>query len=510
MAPAPALEITHLSKTFAGITVLKDVAIDIQHGEIHGLIGQNGSGKSTLIKILAGYHEPDAGSTIIVDGKTIASDNLGKNDVGIAFIHQDLALIDSLSVLENVRIQHFVTGPAGQIRWKHEAAETSKYLNRVGLNIDPRTKVRMLSVTDRALVAIARGLATLDVMQADHDGGLLVLDEPTAYLPRDGVERLFTSLRGLASNGTSILFVSHRLDEITSLCDRVSVLRDGVMVETVQTATSTEGQLIEAMLGQPLENMYPDIVESDEEAHLKVTNLVGGVLGGVSFEIGKGEILGVTGLPGMGFEDIPYAITGAYRPSAGTMVIGDQTLDLTRMNPGKAISEGIYLLPADRKSQSAAITMSVKENVSLPFLKRFTRSGITRGKLEAGQMKKLIEAYSVRPAIPDRIMGTLSGGNQQKALLAKWLQGEPKLLVLHEPTQGVDIGSKKEIFAQLAQVADRGDMVLVASVEYEDLVNMCSRVLVLRKGQVDRVLSGASLTVDRLIEAVYGSGAKSA
>lgn len=507
MTAAAALEVRHLTKSFVGVTVLNDVNLDIRAGEIHGLIGQNGSGKSTLIKILAGFHTPDAAAEFIVEGSPVDHmDRRGRGNLGLAFIHQDLALVKSLSVLENVRIQHFSTGFAGRIRWEHEAQETSKYLSRLGLDIDPRTRVDDLSVTDQALVAIARGLATLDVLRAEHKGGLLVLDEPTAYLPREGVDRLFNSLRGLAAKGTSILFVSHRLDEILTLCDRVSILRDGVLVDTVDTSSTGENALIELMLGQSLGDMYPDHVESSETAAVQVRGLSGASLDDVSFEIRSGEIVGVTGLPGMGFEAIPYAITGAARPRSGQMTLGEESLDLTRLSPAQAIKRGIYLLPADRKAHGGAIGLTVRENVSLPFLHRFTRGGVTRSVLETAEVARLIQVYGVRPPLPERVLGTLSGGNQQKALLAKWLQGAPKLLVLHEPTQGVDIGSKKEIFAQLAHVADRGGMVLAASVEYEDLVNMCSRVLVLRNGRVYRVLSGASLSVERLVEAVYGSG----
>jgi ribose transport system ATP-binding protein len=504
---APALDISGLSKSFSGVPVLTDVALRVERGEIHGLIGQNGSGKSTLIKVLAGYHEPDPGAATLVDGERVRGriDASRGASLGIAFIHQDLALIPSASILDNVRIQHFTTGLGGRIRWSQERRTVAGYLTAVGLGASPGVKVGELSVTEQALVAIARGLSDLDALRANHSGGLLVLDEPTAYLPRDGVERLFKSLRGLAARGTSVLLVSHRLDEILEVTDRVSVLRDGRLVDTVTTTDTTQARLIELMLGQPLGSLYPDHADGAAERAMNVEGLRGILIKELSFAIRPGEIIGFTGLPGMGSEELPYLLGGAVRPRSGRLSVGGRTIDLARLTPRAAIRAGIHLLPADRQARGGALALSVQENLSIPFLQQHSVRGVLRSRREAQQVASVLRQYQVRPSDPARTLGTLSGGNQQKALIGKWLQTRPELFVLHEPTQGVDIGSKKEIFAQLAQLAAAGTGTVVASVEHEDLAHICDRVYVMRGGRVHRELRGSQLTTGRLLEAVYGT-----
>ncbi|MEV0715819.1 sugar ABC transporter ATP-binding protein [Asanoa sp. NPDC050611] len=478
------LELTRVSKTFDDIRVLHDVTLAVRPGEILGLIGENGSGKSTLIKILSGYHTADAGAEIQAGG--------------MAFIHQDLALVPSMTVLENLRIARFRTGFGWRIRWSAERAGVKRFLDQVGLDVHPDTRVGDLSVTEQALVAVARGLA-------DMDGtGLLVLDEPTAYLPRDGVERLFGVLRDLTAGGASAIFVSHRLDEVRELCDRVAVLRGGELVDVV--ADKNEQELLELMLGRPVEDLYPDTAAPEGKPRLSVAGLSGGALLELSFTARPGEIIGFAGLPGSGYDEVPYLLTGARRAGGGTVRLDDVSLEAATLRPRAAIGLGMALLPADRPRAGCAPALSVRENMTLPSLPAFTRfRAIVNQRRERRIAAEQSDRYGVTPRRPESALRFLSGGNQQKVLLAKWMLGEPRVLALHEPTQGVDVGAKREIFAHLSEAAAAGAVVLMSTVEHEDLAHLCSRVHVLRGGRCVRLMEQGELTPGRLAAAVYAS-----
>ncbi|GIF66612.1 sugar ABC transporter ATP-binding protein [Asanoa ishikariensis] len=484
------LELTGVSKTFDDIRVLHDVTLAVGPGEILGLIGENGSGKSTLIKILSGYHAADPGAEIRAGG--------------MAFVHQDLALVASMTVLENLRIARFRTGFGWRIRWSTERAGVKRFLDQVGLDVHPDTRVGDLSVTEQALVAVARGLADID--ETGNGQRLLVLDEPTAYLPRDGVERLFGVLRDLTAQGASAVFVSHRLDEVRELCDRVAVLRGGELVATVDAADKTERDLLELMLGRSVEDLYPDTASPEGEPWLTVEGLGGGALRELSFTARPGEIIGFAGLPGSGYDEVPYLLTGARRATGGTVQLDDRSVSAATLRPRAAIDLGMALLPADRARAGGAAALTVRENLTLPSLPAFTRfrSVVSRGRERKVAMEQS-QRYAVTPRRPESALRFLSGGNQQKVLLAKWMLGEPRVLALHEPTQGVDVGAKREIFAHLSAAAAAGAVVLLSTVEHEDLAHLCGRVHVLRGGRCVRVIEGGELTPGRLAEAVYAS-----
>ncbi|GAA0908372.1 sugar ABC transporter ATP-binding protein [Virgisporangium aurantiacum] len=486
MDEGPVLELAGVSKTFDGVRVLHDVTLAVRPGEILGLIGENGSGKSTLIKILSGYHSPDPGARIHLDAA--------------AFIHQDLALVPSMTVLENLRIARFDTGFGWRIRWSAERARVGRFLTQVGLDAHPDTRVGELSVTEQALVAVARGLADIEETGSSHP--LLVLDEPTAYLPHDGVERLFGVLRGLAADGAAIVFVSHRLDEVRELCDRVAVLRGGDLVATVD---ATE-DLLPLMLGRPVEELYPDTPSPDGEALLSVSNLSGGSLADLSFTARPGEIIGFAGLPGSGYDEVPYLLTGARPAGGGRIRFAGTELPAAAVRPRSAIRLGMALLPADRAQTGCAPALTVRENMTLPTLPAFTRfRAFVARRRERRAALEQVERFGISPRRTETALRYLSGGNQQKVLLAKWMLGRPKLLALHEPTQGVDVGAKREIFAHLSDAAAAGAVVLLSTVEHEDLAHLCNRVHVFRGGRCHRVVERSDLTPDRLAEAVYAS-----
>jgi ribose transport system ATP-binding protein len=491
-----------MSKTFAGLRVLGDVALEVLPGEIHGLVGQNGSGKSTLIKILAGYHDPDDGSELFVRGERVRLP-LSPTDpqrLGISFVHQDLGLAETATVLENLRVGRYATSAGRRISWGREASVTREALRRIGSTLDPDATVSTIRDVDRALLAIARAL---EEVHGRGGGGMLVLDEPTAYLPRDATERLFEAIRAVAAAGVGVLFVTHRLDEIQAITDRVSVLRDGALVGTLPTASVTHEQLVEHILGFSLDRLYPEPHESHGACVMTVEGLNGEIVEDFSVELGRGEILGVTGLVGMGHEELPYLLFGAERARAGTLELDGECHDMRRLTPRRAIAAGLVLAPANRRRDGGVGDATVRENVTLPSLRSYFRRGRLRARMEARRVGEMIRDFHVVPPDPEAPLATLSGGNQQKALLAKWFHRDPTVFVIHEPTQGVDIGAKRQIFQLIREAADAGTSFVLASSEYEDLANLCDRVLVLRDGQVVSALHGGALTPERLIEQCF-------
>lgn len=498
---APALALVGLSKTFGSARALDDVHLELRRGEVHGLVGRNGSGKSTLIKVLSGFHEPDPGAELHVGGEHVPLPLVSAEAFrhGLAFVHQDLGLLPDMTVLENVRIGRFSTGTGWRIRWREERRRVAAALERFDVKVSPDMLVGELREVDRALVAIVRGF--LDLQERDH--GILVLDEPTAYLPRDSVEQLFSTVRSVADAGTTVMFVSHRLPEVMDLTDRSTVLRDGKVVETLVTKDCTENQLIELILGGELEDFYPEAHHATSELAMSVTGLSGPVVSDVDVDVHRGEIVGLTGIAGAGYDEVPYLLFGASPAFAGSVWIDGATVDASSLSPLSAMGAGMALLPADRPRTSGVGDFTVKQNVSLPVLGRFFTGGRLRQTAERSTVQRLLDSYTVRPALPESPLGELSGGNQQKALLAKWMQREPPVLLLHEPTQGVDVGAKADVFDRLKEAADAGSAVLYCSAEYEDLAQMCDRVLVFQNGRVVAELSGGELTEDRLVEQCY-------
>jgi ribose transport system ATP-binding protein len=474
------------SKTFSGRTVLKAVDLDIRSGEVHGLVGQNGSGKSTFIKILAGYHEPDPGARLAVRGE-------------LGFVHQDLALIDTGTVLENLRVGGYDTRAGWRISWTAERNRARAALKRFGLDIDPDAKVADLRDVDRAIVAIVRALDRL----ASAEAGALILDEPTAFLPRDGIEELFGAVREAAAAGFGVLFVTHRLDEIVTLTDRVSVLRDGALVATLDTSATDEDELIEAILGFSPGELYPSPHNPGGAVVLSVRELSGARVEEVSFDVHRGEILGLTGLQGMGSEEVPYLLFGAAAAGGGELAVGGASATAASLSPQAALRLGLALLPANRQRLGVVGPASVRENATMATLGGFFHGGLLDRNRESARVERMLADFDVRPPDQTRPIAELSGGNQQKALLGKWFATDPSVLMLHEPTQGVDVGARRQIFEQVRDAADQGTAFILASTEYDDLAHLCDRVLVFRDGRVTAELHGAQLTQERIVEQCF-------
>jgi len=499
MTATPILSVRGVSKTFVARRVLKDFSLDLMPGEVRGLLGQNGSGKSTFIKILAGYQAADPGAEIEVGGGQVhlpmhPSD---PQRLGMAFVHQHLGLVPSESVLENFLVGNFHARAGWRIPWRAERARVRAALAGFGLDIPLDLAVGELPEVEQAMLAIVRALEHLQ----GSESRLLVLDEPTAYLPRDGLDRLFGVIRETAARGMGVLFVTHRLDEVFAITSRVSVLRDGELVADEATAGFDEPKLIERILGFSLEQLYPDPgAGARPERLLSAQGLSGKVARNVSFDVGKGEIVGLTGLLGMGWEEVPYLLFGAVPGAEGEITLGGETVAVPELHPGEAVSRGLALLPADRQRASGIGEASVIENLTLPTLGEFFSGGFIHLRREARAGGKMLREFDVRPPDPSRKLATLSGGNQQKVLFAKWFRSKPRVFLLHEPTHGIDVGAKRQIFNRIRNAADEGAAVLVASTEYEDLAHICDRVLVFRDGCVVAELAGPDLSQDRIVE----------
>lgn len=500
----PRLEARHASKTYGTTTVLRDTYLVVQPGEIHALVGQNGSGKSTLVKILTGYHGPDKGMELSVDGKPLALPVQWKaaQAAGVAVVHQDMGLIGHLTVSENIGVGAFVHNRlTGKINWKKQAAAARETLKRLDLEIDPLVPVDALPAAHRASVAIARALRTIVPGE-----GLLLLDEATRSLPRSELRVFHDLLRRIAASGTSILMVSHSLEEVLSVSDRVTVLRDGaVAAGGVETKTLTEADLAKLMLGATVDAVVRDKGKAESEGAPTAVELRGMKLGendAFDLTVRAGEIVGITGLPGTGFEELPYYLGGSRR-SNGIVTTTRGTVDLAKTTVDGQMKIGVALVPERRVDDGLAVDLSIRDNLSLPTLR-------TKGApwyVGRGWQDKLardsIKRFDIKTRGSADLVRELSGGNQQKVLFAKWLSTDPSLLVLHEPTQAVDVGARADILSAIATTAESGTAVLLISTEPTDLVEICDRILVLHPGRP--VVELRTNNPDDVLDAVYAT-----
>jgi ribose transport system ATP-binding protein len=503
------LQLTGVSKTFGGEHALDRADLTIRRGEVHGLLGQNGSGKSTLLKVLSGFHAPDEGR-LVIRGEEVALPLAPGSfrDLGLAFVHQDLALVGSLSVTENLMVSRLASSGSGRIRgrirWRQERTRVAEMLKRYGLvGIDPDQPVSALTPMQRALVAIVR--AVEELREGGHEGSLLVLDEPTAFLPRTGIDQLFALVRAVVAEGGSVLFVTHDLDEVREVCDRVTVLRDGRLAGTGVVADLTGEQLVELIIGHKVErHEHVATVDAGAPVVLRAGDIRGGIVAGVDLEVRRGEVLGITGLVGSGFEELAHLLYGS-RPGTGSLELEGRSVALDALDPRRAVGLGMGFVPADRPNEAAIGALSVTDNVTMPTLERHRgRIGLSRGRM-AASASELGERFAVQPNRPSMELSALSGGNQQKAIMAKWLQIQPRVLLLDQPTQGVDVNAREQIFAAVREAAQAGTAVLVASADYEELAALCDRLLVLARGRVVGELTGSRLTKDAIAENVLMS-----
>jgi ribose transport system ATP-binding protein len=508
-AIVPALRLWDLSKTFGGQKALDKASLEIAPGEVHGLLGQNGCGKSTLIKILAGFHAPDPGSRLEMDGAEVplplAPGEFRKHRM--SFVHQHLGLIPSLTALENLLLGRLAEREAWAINWSAERRAARAVFASYDIDLDPGARVADIAPVERALLAIVR--AVTEMNEAGGVGaGLLVLDEPTPFLPKRDIDRLFHLVRAVIAKGASVIFVSHDVDEVMEITDRATVLRDGKVAAAIDTRDATKADFIEAIVGRKLGTMAPPTPPAARgPSHAVVHNLSGGTIEGFSLDLVAGEVVGVTGLIGSGYDEIPYLIYGAREARGGTLDIGGRGVDLSRIKPGDAIRHGVVLVPADRANAGVIGTLPVADNVTMPILASRFRHWMLRRRAMTAEAAEMGHHFEVRPADPTMTMSSLSGGNQQKVVLAKWFQMAPKLILLDEPTQGVDIGARQTVFRHIANAASAGAAVLCASSDYEQLAAICSRVLIFAAGRVIGILDGAEINKEAIAErSLAGAG----
>ena len=507
MTDTPALSVANLSKRFGGALALDRVALTVRRGEVHGLLGSNGSGKSTLIKVLAGFHTPEPGGEVRLYGRLAPLPIPGPRvrELGLAFVHQHLGLIPALSVTENLRLGALSTASRWRIDWRAEHAAAAQVFARYNLPIDPRTEVGRLSPVQQALLAIVRAVEDLKT-GGSGEPGVLVLDEPTPFLPRAGVEQLFALVRGVVAEGASVIFVSHDVDEVREITDGATILRDGKLIDTVVTRDTGHDGFVERIVGRSMA-AYAGAGKMPPAAPpvVEVEGLEGPGAGPVSLTLAPGEILGLTGLIGSGYDAVPALIYGARRAAAGRMRLNGRQIRLHDMEPQEALSRGIVYLPADRLGAAGVGSLPVGDNVGLPVFERLKRAfGLVDADI-AAHAATLGAQAGVKPNIPTLPLSALSGGNAQKALLAKWLQVEPALMLLDEPTQGVDVGARQDIWDALDRAAAGGTAVLIGSTDYEQLARLCHRVLVMARGRVVQELSGSALTKEAIAEACFRS-----
>jgi ribose transport system ATP-binding protein len=487
-----------IDKSFNGVPVLKGASFTLRRGECHALMGGNGAGKSTLMKILAGVHALDAG-TVVVGGKhdTFAVPR-DAEQAGISMIFQEFSLIPTLTVAQNIFLGHEVKSPRlGLIRDKEMVARSRDLLSELGERIDPRQKVENLSVGAKQIVEIAKALS--------KNARIIVMDEPTASLSEEEAERLFTLVRKLKSNGISIVYISHRMSEIFRICDRITAMRDGRDVMTADAQNVSMEQLIKAMLGDDNSSaMHWMEREIDMAAPpvLTVRNLsLRGLVSDVSFDVRPGEIVGLAGLTGAGRTEIVEAIFGLRHADAGEVRIGGRIVRDTK----DAIAAGAAFVPEDRRTQGLVLDHAIKDNVILPSLAAFNRNGVISDFAARKATQDHIVGLKIRAESPEQIVRFLSGGNQQKIVLAKWLERAPKLLILDEPTIGVDIGAKADLVDTIRQAADAGTAVLVISSEFEELLALSDRLLIIHDGHLIREMPRQAVDSEEVLHhAVQG------
>lgn len=503
--PTPVLRIEGLSKHFGGARALDGVGFSVRRGEVHGLLGQNGSGKSTLIKILSGFHKPDPGARLWVNGEEVALPIPAGafRSLGISFVHQHLALVPSLTVLENLLIGDLAVEPRWAMNWRRESAMARDLFARFHLAVDPDAPVERLSSIERALLAIVRAFDQLRRSKAPAP--LLILDEPTPFLPESDVEALFVLIRNIVAEGASVVFVSHDIDEVRAITDRATVLRDGRVAGTVTTRDVTKDDIVRLIVGRAvdLDAMRPPARDLGAP-FVTVGGVSGGIVEDFSLAIAKGEVVGLTGLIGSGYDTVVGLIYGAERARAGTLAIGADMHDLTRMTPAHAIRSGCVFVPGDR-ARGAVAALSIRDNLSLPVLGHGLRGAAVRYPRLDRRANGIAERYDIRPRDPARLLGSLSGGNQQKAVLAKWFEVAPRLILLDEPTQGVDIGAREQVFHIIRRMCEAGAAVICASADYEQLAAICDRVIVFSRGRVSATLRGNTISKAAIAESCYRS-----
>jgi rhamnose transport system ATP-binding protein len=489
--PTTLLEATGITKAFAGVHALRRVSFDLRAGEVHALVGENGAGKSTLIKIMTGAVQPDTGS-LVVSGRPIAhmTPALARS-LGIAAIYQQPALFPDLTVAENIAIALETSGAWTPVDWVSRRQRAADLLARVGATIDPERHVDTLSMPEQQIVEIAKAIGA--------DAKIVIMDEPTASLTEREVENLVRIVAILRSHGAGIIYISHRLDEVFALADRITVLRDGETVATRDARAIARPELIALMIGRALASVFPkrEISLGDVALELRGVSNRGAGVHGVSLTVRRGEILGLAGLVGSGRTQLAETVFGLTPADAGRVLVNGAAVSIH--SPADAIRAGIAYVPEDRRQHGVVLEMSVASNASLASLGRVSRRGLIDRRAERESAGRYVRQFRIKASSVDADVGTLSGGNQQKVALARWLATQPSILILDEPTQGVDVGSKAEIHGLMQTLAERGLAIVMISSELPEILGMSDRIAVMHAGTIRGILSRQDATQERIM-----------
>ena len=468
------LEAKAISKSFFGVPAIKDVELYVKKGEVHALIGENGAGKSTLMKIIIGAQPYDSGNMIFKGESYKPSAPIDAIKKGISMIHQEISLAPNMSVIENIWLgREEVKG--GFVDFSLMKKKTENLLNELGLDIDPGIKVENLSVAKQQMVEIARAVS--------YNSDLIIMDEPTSALTERETRKLFEIIRMLKSKGVSTIIITHRMEELFEISDTVTVFRDGRYVGMYPIEEITQEKLVSLMVGRKVTNLFPKETAEIKETILKVENYSKkGVFENVSFEVRKGEILGVAGLMGAGRSEVMEAIFSGEKVDSGQLYIDGKKVDFR--SPRDAIKNGMAMVTEDRKLTGLALGRSSGENISICNLDKYSHSGFINKIKEKEDIKKMISALSIRLSDPNQLVKSLSGGNQQKVIIAKWLLTEPRILILDEPTRGIDVGAKAEIHRLISELACKGVAIIMISSELPEVIGMSDRIMVMHEGKV--------------------------
>jgi ABC-type sugar transport system ATPase subunit len=489
------LELEGISKAFPGVKALEDTHFSLQPGEVHALLGENGAGKSTLIKIVSGVYKPDAGTVRINGQPVVFSTPREAQAYGVATIYQELSLYPELSVAENIFLGH-APRKYGMINWGEMSRRSKEILASLEIHdMDVTRKVGAMTMGNRQRVEIAKALS--------QDAKILIMDEPTASLSEADVQRLFQIVRLLRERGVGIIYISHRMEEVFLLADRVTVLRDGHYVDTKPVSEVTEASLIQMMVGRTIDQLFPkqDAVIGEpilEVRHAKRPPMTRDV----SFTLRRGEIVGMAGLVGSGRSEVAQVVFGIYTADSGEILMDGKRVNIR--HPGDAMNLGIAYVPEDRGIQGLIRAMNVRQNTSLAVLRQLTKIGLIDRKQDMSLAKRTIQQLNIRAYSTEQVTNKLSGGNQQKIVVGKWLAQQPKVLIMDEPTRGIDVGAKAEIHRLMSQLAGEGMAILMISSELPEVLGMSDRVLVMREGQIVAEYNRAEATQEKIATAMMG------
>ncbi|MBX3584677.1 MAG: sugar ABC transporter ATP-binding protein [Rhizobiaceae bacterium] len=489
---APLLLARGVTKAFAGVTVLRDVDLDLHKGEIHALLGENGAGKSTFAKIVAGVHRPTRGKLSLNGRQVDISSPLVAQKLGVTLIHQEPISFPDLSVAENLVLGQGEQGWFSRVPWAEMTREARRQMDQLGVSIDVTKPMRGLSIADQQMVEIGRALAS--------GSRLIIMDEPTAPLTPKEVDTLFGIVRRLRGEGRTIIFISHRLEEVRALCDRVTIFRDGSKVATDAIENLDDAEIIRLMIGRPLKEYMHKHNASIGEVALEVEGLtLPGRFQDVSFQVRRGEIVGLGGLVGAGRTDVACAIFGIQPAESGSLKVNGKTVDIRQ--PDDAIALGLAFVPEDRAVSGIFRTLSVEQNITAAIPGRIAPRGFIRRAIEKLLAADSVRKLRIRLASVNQPIGELSGGNQQKAILARWLLAEPGILILDEPTRGIDIGVKAEFYDIIGELAEQGRAILLISSELPELLALCDRILVMAEGRLTAEIPRAEATQEKVMQA---------